>query len=156
MVRSVLDAKTAGFTAAKLELLFDGPYANLGVRESDERVTEVIAAVRAAVGTDFTLMVDVGYAFDSVDRAAKSSANGRSTTCSSWRRRSGATTSTATPSSRGESRSRSPRANGSRRATSSRSCSLAARWRSPSQTSGASVGSPRRCASATSQRAGGG
>ena len=71
MVRSVLDAKTAGFTAAKLELLFDGPYANLGVRESDERVTEVIAAVRAAVGTDFTLMVDVGYAFDSVDRAAE-------------------------------------------------------------------------------------
>jgi len=71
MVELVLEAGRLGFAAAKLELIFDGPYANMGLRESDERATEVIAAVREAVGPKFVLMVDVGYAFDSVERAAR-------------------------------------------------------------------------------------
>ena len=70
MVDLVLGARDLGFRAAKLEIIFDGPYANLGLHASDEAATEVIAAVREAVGADFTLMVDVGYAWDSVDRAA--------------------------------------------------------------------------------------
>lgn len=71
LVRLALESQRLGFRAAKLEIIFDGPYANMGLREPDERVTETIAAVREAVGPDFTLMVDVGYAFDSVERAAR-------------------------------------------------------------------------------------
>jgi L-alanine-DL-glutamate epimerase-like enolase superfamily enzyme len=71
MVDLVLEARALGFAAAKLEIIFDGPYANMGMRESDDRATEVVAAVRGAVGSDFALMVDVGYAWDSVERAAR-------------------------------------------------------------------------------------
>ena len=63
----VLEAKRRGFGAAKLELTFSGPYAHKGLREPDERTTEVIAAVREAVGPDFVLMVDVQYAFSDAD-----------------------------------------------------------------------------------------
>jgi L-alanine-DL-glutamate epimerase-like enolase superfamily enzyme len=69
MVELVLGSQALGFEAAKLEIILDGPYANMGIRESDQRATEVVAAVRQAVGPGFDLMVDVGYAFDSVDRA---------------------------------------------------------------------------------------
>jgi L-alanine-DL-glutamate epimerase-like enolase superfamily enzyme len=71
MVELVLESRRLGFAAAKLEVIVDGPYANMGLRASDEQATEVLAAVRDAVGPDFTLMVDVGYAFDSVGRAAR-------------------------------------------------------------------------------------
>jgi len=71
MVDLALEARALGFAAAKLEIIFDGPYANMGLRESDERATEVVAAAREAVGPDFALMVDVGYAWDSVERAAR-------------------------------------------------------------------------------------
>ena len=64
-------AKAMGFRAAKLETTFSGPYANMGLREEDERMTEVISAVRSEVGPDFVLMVDVQYAFDSVERARR-------------------------------------------------------------------------------------
>lgn len=60
-----------GFKAAKLEVILDGPYAHQGIHASDDQVTEVIAAVRAAVGPEMILMVDVGYAWDDVDRAAR-------------------------------------------------------------------------------------
>lgn len=62
-------AKELGFRAAKLELLIRGPYASTGIREPDRRMAEVIAAVRGAVGPDFTLMVDVGYAWESAAAA---------------------------------------------------------------------------------------
>jgi L-alanine-DL-glutamate epimerase-like enolase superfamily enzyme len=68
-VRQVLAAQALGFRAAKLELLLSGPYAHRGLDEADEKMVETIAAVRAAAGPDFTIMVDVGYAWDSVDRA---------------------------------------------------------------------------------------
>ncbi|MGH2613600.1 MAG: mandelate racemase/muconate lactonizing enzyme family protein [Thermomicrobiales bacterium] len=64
-------AKDMGFSAAKLETTFSGPYANMGLREDDEKMTEVIRAARAEVGDDFVLMVDVQYAFDSVERATR-------------------------------------------------------------------------------------
>jgi L-alanine-DL-glutamate epimerase-like enolase superfamily enzyme len=71
--RSYIDqvawARQLGFRAAKLELLITGPYASTGLDESDERMVEIIAAVREETGPDFTIMVDVAYAWDSVDRA---------------------------------------------------------------------------------------
>ena len=63
MVSWVLDARRRGFTASKLEVTPSGPYAHKGLQASNDRMTEVIAAVREAVGQDFVLMVDVQYAF---------------------------------------------------------------------------------------------
>lgn len=64
-------AKDLGFTAAKLEATLTGPYAHEGMSDdSTAAVTSIVAAVRAAVGPDFTLMVDVQYAFDSADRVS--------------------------------------------------------------------------------------
>jgi L-alanine-DL-glutamate epimerase-like enolase superfamily enzyme len=62
-------ARALGFTAAKLEATFDGPYAHKGLSGPDEWVVEVVRAVRDAAGPEMTLMVDVQYAFDSVERA---------------------------------------------------------------------------------------
>lgn len=45
------------------------PYASTGLDEPDDRMPEIIAAVRAAVGPDFVIMVDVGYAWDSAQHA---------------------------------------------------------------------------------------
>ena len=62
-------AQRLGFRAAKLEILVTGPYAHSGLREPDERMVEIVAGVRQAVGPDFTIMVDVAYAWESVERA---------------------------------------------------------------------------------------
>jgi L-alanine-DL-glutamate epimerase-like enolase superfamily enzyme len=62
-------AKKLGFRAAKLEILVAGPYAHSGLSAPPERMVEIVAGVRRAVGPDFTIMVDVAYAWDSVDRA---------------------------------------------------------------------------------------
>lgn len=67
MVEWALQAQQRGFRAAKLEATFAGPYRHYGLNEPFERVTEVIAAVRSAVGPDFTLMVDLQYAFPDAD-----------------------------------------------------------------------------------------
>jgi L-alanine-DL-glutamate epimerase-like enolase superfamily enzyme len=64
-------ARELGFTAAKLEATFDGPYAHAGLSGPDEWVTEVVRSVRAAAGPEMTLMVDVQYAFDDVTRALR-------------------------------------------------------------------------------------
>ncbi len=62
-------AQGLGFTAAKLEILVTGPYAHSGLDVPDERMIETIAAVRREVGPDFTIMVDVAYAWTSVEHA---------------------------------------------------------------------------------------
>jgi L-alanine-DL-glutamate epimerase-like enolase superfamily enzyme len=62
-------AKDLGFRAAKLELLWTGPYASTGLHEPDTRMVETIAATRKAVGPDFAIMVDVAYAWDSAAHA---------------------------------------------------------------------------------------
>ena len=69
LVEWVLHAKEIGFRAAKLEITLFGPYNHTSMHESDDKVTEVLAACRKAVGPDFTLMVDVQYAWGSADRA---------------------------------------------------------------------------------------
>jgi L-alanine-DL-glutamate epimerase-like enolase superfamily enzyme len=71
MVEWTLRARELGFRAAKLEPLLSGPYRHGVLDEPDERITEIVAAVREAVGPEMTLMVDVGYAWDDVDRAER-------------------------------------------------------------------------------------
>ena len=68
LVEWAVDAKRRGFRAAKAEVTLSGPYAHVGLREPYTRATEVIAAVRAAVGDDFVLMVDCQYAFPDADQ----------------------------------------------------------------------------------------
>lgn len=58
-----------GFPAVKIEATFSGPYATMGLRESDERMTELVRDVRAMLGPNIALMVDVQYAFDNAERA---------------------------------------------------------------------------------------
>src|SRR6266516_8152709 len=58
-------AKNLDFRAAKLELLWTGPYASTGLDEPDTRMVETIAATRKAVGPDFVIMVDVAYSWNS-------------------------------------------------------------------------------------------
>jgi L-alanine-DL-glutamate epimerase-like enolase superfamily enzyme len=60
-----------GFTAVKLEATFDGPYRHVGLEAPDESIAEVAAAVRETVGAGIEIMVDVQYAFDSVERALR-------------------------------------------------------------------------------------
>jgi L-alanine-DL-glutamate epimerase-like enolase superfamily enzyme len=64
-------AKTFGFRAVKAEVTLAGPFAHKNVRESWERSTEVVAAVRSAVGEEITLFVDVQYAFPDADTALR-------------------------------------------------------------------------------------
>jgi L-alanine-DL-glutamate epimerase-like enolase superfamily enzyme len=71
MVTWASTAREIGFTAAKLEATFSGPYAHKGLEGPDEWVEEVVRAVREAAGPEMTLMVDVQYAFDSMERALR-------------------------------------------------------------------------------------
>lgn len=61
LVANASKAKELGFRAMKAEILMNGPYAHAGMRESYDRHTEAVAAVRKALGPEPTLMVDVGY-----------------------------------------------------------------------------------------------
>jgi L-alanine-DL-glutamate epimerase-like enolase superfamily enzyme len=56
-------AQRIGFTAAKLEVTLAGAYAHLGLHAKIDRIVEVIAAAREAVGPDMTLMIDAQYSF---------------------------------------------------------------------------------------------
>ena len=64
-------AQNLGFRAAKIEVTPSGPYRHLSLYASHEEMTEVIRQVRRTVGPDFTLMVDVQYAFPDVDTCLK-------------------------------------------------------------------------------------
>jgi L-alanine-DL-glutamate epimerase-like enolase superfamily enzyme len=59
-----IEAAGRGFRAAKLELLTRGPYRHAGLSVPDDKLVEVIAAVRRAAGPEFTIMVDVAYGWD--------------------------------------------------------------------------------------------
>jgi L-alanine-DL-glutamate epimerase-like enolase superfamily enzyme len=67
LVQSALDAKALGFKAVKSEVTMNGPYAHSGMRESYDRHTEVVAAVRKAVGPEMTLMIDVQYLWEDAE-----------------------------------------------------------------------------------------
>jgi L-alanine-DL-glutamate epimerase-like enolase superfamily enzyme len=64
-------AKGLGFRAAKIEVTPCGPYVHNGLQATHTQMTDVIADVRSAVGNDFTLMVDVQYAFPDADTCLK-------------------------------------------------------------------------------------
>jgi L-alanine-DL-glutamate epimerase-like enolase superfamily enzyme len=71
LVAWAVRAKELGFTAGKMEVTLSGPYNHSGLDEPDERMTEVVAACRKAVGPDFVMMVDVQYTWDDVDVALR-------------------------------------------------------------------------------------
>ena len=64
---SAESAKNLGFKAMKTEITMNGPYAHCGMRESYDRHTEVLAAVRKTIGPDITLMVDVQYLWEDAE-----------------------------------------------------------------------------------------
>jgi L-alanine-DL-glutamate epimerase-like enolase superfamily enzyme len=65
-------ASALGFRAVKLEATFDGPYVHKGLSAGDDRIVEVVEAVRSSVGPDLVILVDVQYAFmHDVDRARR-------------------------------------------------------------------------------------
>lgn len=61
LLRKVQWAKSAGFTAAKLEVCVKGPYSHNRLREGNEAIVELVATCRKAVGPKLTLMLDVAY-----------------------------------------------------------------------------------------------
>ncbi len=61
LCRSAEEAKRLGFKAVKAECTMNGPYAHNGMHEDYARHTQVVAAVREAIGPDVVLMVDVQY-----------------------------------------------------------------------------------------------
>jgi L-alanine-DL-glutamate epimerase-like enolase superfamily enzyme len=55
-------AKDLGFKAVKLEVCIKGPYSHNSLQIPDDReIARIVAACRAAVGSDMTVMVDVAY-----------------------------------------------------------------------------------------------
>jgi L-alanine-DL-glutamate epimerase-like enolase superfamily enzyme len=71
MVAWASRAHKMGFRACKIETGFSGPYAHKGLLGPDEWITEVVIEVRKAVGPEMTIMVDVQYAFDTVERVLR-------------------------------------------------------------------------------------
>jgi L-alanine-DL-glutamate epimerase-like enolase superfamily enzyme len=71
MVAWASRAHKMGFRACKIETGFSGPYAHKGLLGPDEWITEVVTEVRKAVGPEMTIMVDVQYAFDTVERVLR-------------------------------------------------------------------------------------
>jgi L-alanine-DL-glutamate epimerase-like enolase superfamily enzyme len=71
MVAKVKSAKQAGFRAAKLEIMVNGPYAHHGLDESDDAVVEIVALCREAVGKEFVIMIDVCYAWSTAKQALR-------------------------------------------------------------------------------------
>jgi L-alanine-DL-glutamate epimerase-like enolase superfamily enzyme len=61
----------AGFRAAKLEVMVNGPYAHHGLDESNEAIVDMVAACRSAVGKEFVFMVDVCYCWSSAREALR-------------------------------------------------------------------------------------
>ncbi len=92
LVAWAVRARELGYKAVKAEVTMNGPYAHAGLNESYDRHTEVVAAVRKALGPEVALMVDVQYMWPDAETALRRSATGRRSISTSWRRRSGSTT----------------------------------------------------------------
>jgi L-alanine-DL-glutamate epimerase-like enolase superfamily enzyme len=71
LVAWAIRAKELGFRAGKMEVTLSGPYNHSGLNEPDHRITEVVAACRAAVGADFEMMVDVQYTWSDAETALR-------------------------------------------------------------------------------------
>ena len=71
LVAWAVRARELGFRAVKTEVTLTGPYAHNGLSGTWDQATEVVAAVRAALGPEPVLMVDVQYAFADVETALR-------------------------------------------------------------------------------------
>tara|TARA_R110002111_G_scaffold1162_4_gene8226 strand:- start:4285 stop:5454 length:1170 start_codon:yes stop_codon:yes gene_type:complete len=71
LVEWAIRAKEYGFKAGKMEVSLGGPYKHNCISAPDEKITEVVAACRAAVGPDFTMMVDVQYTWSDAETALR-------------------------------------------------------------------------------------
>src|SRR5208282_4622537 len=71
LVAWAVRARELGFKAAKAEITMNGPYAHSGLHEAYDRHTEVVAAVRKAIGPKMTLMVDVQYMWSDAETASR-------------------------------------------------------------------------------------
>ncbi len=71
LTAKVKEAQRLGFRAAKIEAGVKGPYSHMGLQASDELVVELTAAARAAVGPDFTIMVDAVYNWTNAKEALR-------------------------------------------------------------------------------------
>jgi L-alanine-DL-glutamate epimerase-like enolase superfamily enzyme len=71
LVAKSVRVRELGFKAAKLEVCINGPYSHNGLQAPDEEGIQIVAACREAVGPDFTLMVDVAYAWPSAEHALR-------------------------------------------------------------------------------------
>jgi L-alanine-DL-glutamate epimerase-like enolase superfamily enzyme len=69
LVNWAMRAKEIGFRAVKIEVTMNGPYAHNGLREPYSRHTEIVAAVREAIGPEISLLVDVQYLWKDADTA---------------------------------------------------------------------------------------
>mgnify|MGYP005623366351 FL=1 len=71
LVAKAVEAKERGYRAAKLEVCINGPYSHNAIQGTDEEVVDIVAACRQAVGPEFTLMVDVAYAWREAKEALR-------------------------------------------------------------------------------------
>jgi L-alanine-DL-glutamate epimerase-like enolase superfamily enzyme len=71
LVSKAKSAKAAGFKAGKMEVCINGPYAHNCLDESDNALVEIVAACREAVGSEFTMMVDVAYCWPDAKAALR-------------------------------------------------------------------------------------
>ncbi len=71
LVAKIKSSKQAGFRAAKIEVMVNGPYAHHGLQESNEAVVDMVAACREAVGKNFVIMVDVCYCWSNAREALR-------------------------------------------------------------------------------------
>ncbi len=71
LVARVIEARQRGFSAAKLEVCINGPYAHNRLNEPDEKIVSIVAACREAVGADMVLMLDVAYSWSDAKAALR-------------------------------------------------------------------------------------
>lgn len=71
LIEWAVRARELGFQAGKMEVTLSGPYNHSGLNEPDERMTEIVAACRRAVGPDFAMMVDVQYTWSDPEVALR-------------------------------------------------------------------------------------
>ena len=71
LVAKAREAKRLGFLAGKMEVCVKGPYSHNGLQENDDWIVRIVAACREAVGSDFTMMVDVCYCWTNAKEALR-------------------------------------------------------------------------------------
>jgi L-alanine-DL-glutamate epimerase-like enolase superfamily enzyme len=69
LVTKAKQAKAFGFTAGKMEVCINGPYSHNNIQAGDDKIVEIVAACREAVGPDFVMMVDVAYCWPNAKQA---------------------------------------------------------------------------------------